>query len=134
MNNVSLIGRLTHEPELRFTQGGLAVNKLIIAVDRSLGREKRDELRRQGKPTADFPRVVAMGKLAETCQLYLKKGDMFSVEGRVSTSSYENKDGGKVFTTDIIASHIRFLSNNKHAAESAAIELVAEETIESAPF
>lgn len=134
MNNVSLIGRLTHEPELKFTQGGLAVNKLIIAVDRSLGREKRDELRRQGKPTADFPRVVAMGKLAETCQLYLKKGDMFSVEGRVSTSSYENKEGGKVFTTDIIASHIRFLSNNKPAAESVAVELVAEETIESAPF
>ena len=134
MNNVSLIGRLTHEPELKFTQGGLAVNKLIIAVDRSLGREKRDELRRQGKPTADFPRVVAMGKLAETCQLYLKKGDMFSVEGRVSTSSYENKDGGKVFTTDIIASQIRFLSNNKHASEAAAAELVPDEPIESAPF
>lgn len=134
MNNVSLIGRLTHEPELKFTQGGLAVNKLIIAVDRSLGREKRDELRRQGKPTADFPRVVAMGKLAETCQLYLKKGDMFSVEGRVSTSSYENKDGGKVFTTDIIASHIRFLSNNKHTPEAAAAELVSDEPIETAPF
>mgnify|MGYP001375930534 CR=1 FL=1 len=134
MNNVSLIGRHTHEPELKFTQGGLAVNKLIIAVDRSLGREKRDELRRQGKPTADFPRVVAMGKLAETCQLYLKKGDMFSVEGRVSTSSYENKDGAKVFTTDIIASHIRFLSNNKHASEAAAAELVSDEPIESAPF
>ena len=134
MNNVSLIGRLTHEPELKFTQGGLAVNKLIIAVDRSLGREKRDELRRQGKPTADFPRVVAMGKLAETCQLYLKKGDMFSVEGRVSTSSYENKDGGKVFTTDIIASHIRFLSNNKHTSEAAATELVSDEPIETAPF
>ena len=134
MNNVSLIGRLTHEPELKFTQGGLAVNKLIIAVDRSLGREKRDELRRQGKPTADFPRVVAMGKLAETCQLYLKKGDLFSVEGRVSTSSYENKDGDRVFTTDIIASNIRFLNSNRHPAEAAVAELQMEEVTEGAVF
>lgn len=134
MNNVSLIGRLTHEPELKFTQGGLAVNKLIIAVDRSLGRDKRDELRRQGKPTADFPRVVTMGKLAETCQMYLKKGDLFSVEGRVSTSSYENKDGDKVFTTDIIASNIRFLNNHRGTAEAIPAESSSDEAPEAAAF
>lgn len=134
MNNVSLIGRLTHEPELKFTQGGLAVNKLIIAVDRSLGREKRDELRRQGKPTADFPRVVAMGKLAETCQTYLKKGDLFSVEGRVSTSSYENKDGDKIFTTDIIASHIKFLTPNRGTTELIPADHTSEDAVEIAAF
>lgn len=134
MNNVSLIGRLTHEPELKFTQGGLAVNKLIIAVDRSLGREKREELRRQGKPTADFPRVVVMGKLAETCQTYLKKGDLFSVEGRVSTSSYENKDGDKVFSTDIIASSIRFLTPNRNGMEVGHHEVSLEGAAEPAMF
>lgn len=134
MNNVSLIGRLTHDPEVKFTQGGLAVNKLVIAVDRSLGREKREELRRQGKPTADFPRVVAMGRLAETCQQYLKKGDLFSVEGRISTSSYENQSGEKVFATDIIASSIRFLANPRNSHETISVESVSEPAASSAPF
>jgi single-strand DNA-binding protein len=126
MNNVSLIGRLTHEPEMKYTQGGLAVNKLIIAVDRSLGRDKREELKRQGKPTADFPRVVTMGKLAETCQQYLKKGDLFSVEGRVSTSSFENKDGEKVYSTDIIAASIRFLTPARSLPEPVVAETESE--------
>lgn len=117
MNTVSLIGRLTHEPELKFTQSGLAVNKLIIAVDRSLGKDKREELKRLGKPTADFPRIITMGKLAETCQQYLKKGDLFSVEGRVSTSSYLNKEEEKVYTTEIIATSIRFLTPARGVTE-----------------
>ena len=110
MNKVILIGRLTQDPELRFSQGGnMAVAHFSVAVDKGLSRDKRDEMARQGKPTADFPRVVVFGRQAESCANYLSKGLMVAVEGSIQTGSYTNKEGRKVYTTEVLANRVEFI-------------------------
>lgn len=110
MNKVILIGRLTQDPELRFSQGSnMAVARFSVAVDKGLSRDKRDEMARQGKPTADFPRVVVFGRQAESCANYLSKGLMVAVEGSIQTGSYTNKEGRKVYTTEVLANRVEFI-------------------------
>nr|DAR78866.1 MAG TPA: Single strand binding protein [Caudoviricetes sp.] len=96
MNQVCLIGRLTADREVRYTQGEnpTAVAKYTLAVDR---RYKKD-----GEPTADFIRCVAFGKNAEFAEKYMFKGRRFGVTGSIQTGSYQNKDGQTVYTTDVI--------------------------------
>ena len=102
MNKVIEIGRLGRDPEL--TYGGAhndtAICRFTIAVDR---------------PTegTDWIRIIAFGKQAENCNKYLKKGSKVAVDGRIQTGSYEGKDGKKVYTTDVVASRVEFLSNPK---------------------
>lgn len=102
MNSVQLIGRLTRDPELRYTaQSQMAVATFSIAVDRPVkqGEEKK----------ADFPRITVFGRMAENCQQYLRKGLKVAVEGRIQTGSYKHKDGYTVYTTDVIANRVEFL-------------------------
>ena len=104
MNSVILIGRLTRDPELRYTNGSqMAIAKFSLAIDRPTrqGEEKK----------ADFPRVTVFGKQAENCEKYLSKGKMVCVQGRIQTGSYQDKDGKTVYTTDVIASNVEFLSS-----------------------
>lgn len=108
MNNVVLIGRLTRDPEITYTQSGTAVCKFTLAVDR------------QGKDGADFIRIVAWNKTAENCNKYLAKGRQAAVQGRIQTGSYKNKDGQTVYTTDVIASNVQFLGS-KGSEERTAI-------------
>lgn len=103
MNNVSLIGNLTRDPEVRYTQSGMAVATLSVAINR--GKDKNGEDR-----GADFPRVIVFGSQAENCQKYLCKGKKIGVTGRIQTDSYEREDGSKVYTTDVVASRVEFLS------------------------
>jgi single-strand DNA-binding protein len=104
MNNVTLIGRLTRDPELRFVAGsGTAVTKFTLAVDRKLSKEKKREMEQMNKPTADFIRVVVWGKSAEISANYLSKGSLVAVNGSIETGSYQGKDGKTVYTTDIRA-------------------------------
>jgi single-strand DNA-binding protein len=104
MNNVTLIGRLTRDPELRFVAGsGTAVTKFTLAVDRKLSKEKKREMEQMNKPTADFIRVVVWGKSAEISANYLSKGSLVAVNGSIETGSYQAKDGKTVYTTDIRA-------------------------------
>ena len=110
MNKVILIGRLTQDPELRFSQGSnMAVAHFSVAVDKGLSRDKRDEMAKQGKPTADFPRVVVFGRQAESCANYLSKGLMVAVEGSIQTGSYTNKEGRKIYTTEVLANRVEFI-------------------------
>ncbi len=110
MNNVILIGRLTADPELRFLPGnGRAVAKFTVAVDKGLSREKKAEFQAQGKPTADFPRIVVWGNQAQNCANYLAKGRLVAVSGRLETGSYQNSQGQRVFTTDVVANRVEFL-------------------------
>lgn len=110
MNKVILIGRLTQDPELRFSQGSnMAVARFSVAVDKGYSRDKRDEMARQGKPTADFPRVVVFGRQAENCANYLAKGRMVAVEGSIQTGSYTNQQGQKVYTTEVLANRVEFI-------------------------
>lgn len=111
MNNVILMGRLTRDPELRFLQSGTggAVARFTVAVDRQLSREKRQEMESKNQPTADFINVVAWGKLGENCARFTEKGKRVLVTGRIQTGSYDDKNGNKVYTTEVVASNVEFL-------------------------
>ena len=110
MNNVVLIGRLTRDPELRYIPGsGTAVSTFTLAVDKGLSREKRQEMESKNQPTADFIRIVVWGKMGENCANYLAKGRLVGVQGRIQTGSYDDKDGKKVYTTEVVASNVEFL-------------------------
>ena len=114
MNKVILMGRLTRDPDVRYTQGEspAAIARYTLAVDRRFAR--RDQ---QDAQTADFIGIVAFGKAGEFAEKYLKKGTKIIVTGRIQTGSYTNKDGQKVYTTDIVAEDQEF-AESKNAAGS----------------
>ena len=105
MNKVILMGRLTRDPEVRYSQGdsSMAIARYSLAVDRR-GRGSSQD----GDQTADFINCVAFGKTAEFIEKYAKKGTKFVVDGRIQTGSYTNKDGQKVYTTDVVAESLEF--------------------------
>ena len=113
MNKVILIGRLTREPDVRWTQGQdqKATARFTLAVDRRGSRE-------ENRQTADFISCVAFGKLAEFAEKYLMKGTKIALVGRVSTGSYTNRDGQKVYTTDVIADEMEFAESKAAAGSS----------------
>jgi single-strand DNA-binding protein len=100
MNKVALIGRLTRDPEIRHNQDKL-IGRFTLAVDR---RYKRDG----AEQTADFITCVAFGKTAEFLEKYVHKGTKLAVCGRIQTGSYTNKDGNKVYTTDVVIEECEF--------------------------
>ena len=114
MNKVILMGRLTKDPDVRYTQGEspAAIARYTLAVDRRFVR--RDQ---QDAQTADFIGIVAFGKAGEFAEKYLKKGTKVIVTGRIQTGSYTNKEGQKVYTTDIVAEDQEF-AESKNAAGS----------------
>lgn len=102
MNQVALIGRLTREPEVRYTSSTqMAVARFSIAIDRPV--------KSGGKKQTDFPNIVVFGKQAENCERFLGKGRLVGIQGRIQTGSYTGKDGAKVYTTDVIANNVEFL-------------------------
>ena len=108
MNNVILIGRLTRDPELRYIPSGTAVCKFTLAADKGISKSKKQELESQNKPTADFINIVVWNKTAESCANHLAKGLKVAVQGRLESGSYE-KEGQRVYTTDVIANEVEFL-------------------------
>ena len=106
MNKVILMGRLTRDPEVRMS-GDTAVARFSLAVDR---RFKKD-----GEQTADFINCVAFGKTGEFIEKYGSKGTKFVVEGRIQTGSYTNKDGQKVYTTDVVVEQVEFAESKASA-------------------
>lgn len=115
MNKVLLTGRLVRDLELRHTQGGTANVSFSLAVDKNLSKQKREEFENQGRPTADFPRVVVWGQMAENLTRYCGKGSQIAVVGRIETGSYEDKDGKTIYTTDVIAEAVEFLSKSSQS-------------------
>lgn len=102
MNSVILIGRLTRDPEVRYTSGSqMAVASFTVAIDRPV--------RAGGEKQTDFPRITVFGKQAENCEKYLTKGRLVGVQGRLQTGSYQNKDGATIYTTDVVADRVEFL-------------------------
>lgn len=110
MNKVNLLGRLTRDPEIRYSQGNdqMAIARYTLAVDR---RFKRD-----GEQTADFISCVAFGKAAEFTEKYLKKGTKIAATGRIQTGSYTNRDGQKVYTTDVVIEEQEFAESKAAAS------------------
>ena len=123
MNNVILIGRLANEPELSYTPNSqTAVCRFTLAVSRI----KRDD-------PADFIRITVWGKQAENCDRYLSKGRQAAIHGRIQTGSYTNRDGAKVYTTEVVANSVEFVGsapqnqqdNQPRPAEAAAPDPVS---------
>lgn len=100
MNSVNLTGRLTRNPDVRYTDSGTSIARFTLACDR---RFKSD-----GGPSADFPGCIAFGKTAEFIEKYFTKGMKMELSGRIQTGSYTNQDGAKVYTTDVIAESVGF--------------------------
>lgn len=107
MNNVSLVGRLTRDPEIKATNSGSSYARFSIAIDR------------RGKDAGtDFINIVAFGKTSEFIERYFRKGQRIGINGRIQTGSYEGKDGKKVYTFDVIAENVEFVES-KSASASA---------------
>lgn len=104
INRVVLVGRLTKDPELRYTPSGTATVKFTLAVNRRVKKE--------GQPEADFISCVAWTKTAESLANFQKKGNLIGLEGRIQTGSFEGQDGKRVYTTDVVADSIQFLERN----------------------
>lgn len=100
MNSVQLVGRLVRDPEIRYTDQGSSIARFTVAVDR---RFKQNE--------ADFIPCVAFGKTAEFLEKYFSQGQRIGLTGRIQTGSYTNKDGQKVYTTDIIVESTEFVES-----------------------
>jgi single-strand DNA-binding protein len=110
LNRVILIGRLTKDPELRYTPAGVAVTQFTLAVDRQFSGNKDER-------EADFIPIVTWRQLAETCANYLRKGRLAAVEGRIQVRNYENNEGRRVYVTEVIADNVRFLeSSNRESS------------------
>ena len=114
MNKVILMGRLTKDPEVRYSQGdnAMAIAKYTLAVDRRVSRNASSD-----EPTADFINITAFGKSGEFAEKYFRKGMKVAVTGRLQTGSYTNKDGVKVYTTDVIVEEQEF-AESKAASQA----------------
>ena len=114
MNKVHLIGNITRDPELRYTQSGKAVARFTLAINQGYGENKR----------TDFPTIIVWGKTAETIGNNLHKGSKVAVNGKITTSSYE-KNGQKVYTTEVTADMydgVEFLDNKQGGSQPNEIE------------
>lgn len=126
MNKVALIGRLTREPDVRYSQGGepMAIARFTLAVDRRT--KNRD---------ADFISCVAFGKSGEFVEKYFHKGMKVVVIGRIQTGSYDSKDGHKVYTTDVVCEELDFCeSKQKQNADADGFMNIPDEIEKEMPF
>ena len=112
MNKVILMGRLTRDPEVRYSQGdnASAVARYTLAVDR--------RFRRDGEATADFINCVAFGRAAEFAERYLRQGTKIAITGHIQTGSYTNRDGQKVYTTDVVIEEQEFAESKGSTSNS----------------
>ena len=114
MNKVIIMGRLTRDPEVRYSQGenATAVARYTLAVDRRQSRNNQN-----GEQTADFIQCVAFGRSGEFAEKYFRKGTKVVVTGRIQTGSYTNKDGQRVYTTDVVVEDQEF-AESKNASQN----------------
>ena len=124
MNSVQLTGRLTRDPEVNYSNGGTTVARFTLAVNRRFTQENG--------PTADFIRCVAFGKTAEFIEKYLHQGTKVVAEGRIQTGSYTNKDGQKVYTTDVVVEQCEFAESKNSAGNDSGFASSRPEPIAAA--
>jgi len=112
MNKVMLVGRLTAKPELRYTSSNTAMVRFSVAVNRPFTNA-------EGKREADFINVVAWRKQAETISKFFDKGSLISIEGRLQNGSYDDKDGNKRYTMDVVLENFEFVEGRKDASTAS---------------
>jgi len=113
MNKVILMGRMTKDPEVRYTDGGASIARFSLAVDRRYKQEGAEQ-------TADFINCIAFGKTAEFIEKYFYKGSKAVIEGRIQTGSYTNKDGQKVYTTDVVVEQVEFAESKASSGQASS--------------
>ena len=129
MNKAILIGRLTRDPELRYTSSNRAVCQFSIAIDRPFTNQST------GQREADFINVVVWDKTAENVGKYMSKGRLIAVEGRIQTRNYDNNEGKKVYVTEVVASNVQFLeSKNATTNNSNGFNSMPEPPVEKSPY
>ena len=111
MNRAVIVGRLTRDPDLRYTSNGHAVANFTVAVNRPFRND-------QGEQEADFIDCVAWRKQAENLANYMRKGSLVGVDGRIQTRSYENQEGRRVFVTEVLAEQITFLESKNETQQT----------------
>ena len=114
MNSVQLLGRLTRDPDVRYADSGSTIARFSLAVDRRFKQESGE--------TADFINCIAFGKTAEFIEKFIFKGTKIALNGRIQTGSYTNKDGVKVYTTDVVVENVEFAeskNNNSNEVRNA---------------
>ena len=128
MNKVILMGRLTRDPDIRYSQGenSLAIARFTLAVGRRFKREGSND------QTADFISCVAFGKTAEFCERYTHQGTKLVVEGRIQTGSYTNKDGVKVYTTEVVVENTEFAESKSSSSEGNYVPSARPEPVNAA--
>lgn len=124
MNKAFLIGRLTKDPELRYSSSNAAIVNFTIAIDRQYTNS-------QGTRDTDFINIVAFQKQAENIKKYVGKGSLVAVDGRIQTRNYEDKDGKRVYVTEVVADRVQFLDSRNSGNTAAS---TAEDNVSPADF
>ena len=127
MNRIVLVGRLTRDPELRYTNSNRAVCQFTIAIDRPFTNQGT------GQREADFINVVAWDKTGENVGKYMTKGRLIAVEGRIQTRNYDNNEGRKVYVTEVVASNVQFLES-RNSTNSGSVNSIPEPPMEKTPY
>jgi len=130
MNKAILIGRLTRDPEVRYTSSNRAVCQFSIAIDRPFTNQQ------SGQREADFINIVVWDKRAENVGKYMSKGRLVAVEGRIQTRNYENNEGKRVYVTEVVADNVQFLEskNATNNSNSSAFDNMPEPPMEKSPY
>ncbi|MBQ8681419.1 MAG: single-stranded DNA-binding protein [Bacilli bacterium] len=130
MNKAILIGRLTRDPELRYTSSNRAVCQFTVAIDRPFTNQAT------GSREADFINVVVWDRTAENVGKYMAKGRLIAVEGRIQTRNYDNNEGRKVYVTEVVASNVQFLESRNAASNNGGngFNSMPEPPIERTPY
>ena len=127
MNKVILIGRLTKDPELRYSGNNTPVASFSIAVNRTFSNQ-------QGEREADFINIVVWNKQAETVKNYLTKGSQVAIEGRIQTRSYDDQNGQKRYVTEVVANNVEFVGSKKSSNNSNNMNMPVETNAGPSPY
>ena len=128
MNKAILIGRLTKDPELRYTNSNRAVCQFTVAIDRPFTNQST------GQREADFINVVSWDKTAENVGKYMTKGRLIAVEGRIQTRNYDNNEGKKVYVTEVVANNVQFLESKNSSNNNTSFDDIPEPPQEKTPY
>ena len=127
LNKVILIGRLTKDPDLRYTPNGTAVATFALAVDRPYTNQN-------GERETDFINIVVWRKAAENAAQYLKKGSLAAIDGRIQVRHYENNEGRRVYVTEVVADNVRFLNGGNGAKKEDSTADLSGDPFEGEPM
>lgn len=128
MNKAILIGRLTKDPEVRYTSSNRAVCQFTIAIDRPFTNQA------SGQREADFINVVAWDRTGENVGKFMTKGRLIAVEGRIQTRNYENNEGRRVYVTEVVASNVQFLESKNATTTNNSFNSMPEPPAEKTPY